>query len=220
MLRRDWLMDQIEMFAAALARIIFNRNIRNYDQARIEIDNVLSGMLRLDPVQVRQLSDQELIALLRKDEKTQADKALILAEVLYEEAEITEDESGFDDRVYALYCKIFCLYTEAFISDNRLLRSKYLAKTELLPGILAEQEPPLHVKYYLFRYYELTNNLARAEDTLYELLDADYPDMPAQGRAFYLRLMDKSDTELANGNLPRNEVEDGLAQMEKRLRKK
>ena len=56
---------------------------------------------------------------------------------------------------------------------------------------------------------------AQAEDLLYELLEAapGSKQMVVQGVSFYQRLLQKSNQELITGNLPRAEIEEGLAEL-------
>ncbi|HEV2660598.1 MAG TPA: DUF6483 family protein, partial [Ktedonobacteraceae bacterium] len=66
----------------------------------------------------------------------------------------------------------------------------------------------------LFAYYELSGQYARAEDTLFDLLETgNNREMVESGRAFYTRLLAKSDADLQAGNLARDEVDEGLAQL-------
>jgi Flp pilus assembly protein TadD len=67
----------------------------------------------------------------------------------------------------------------------------------------------------IFRYYEKTGRYAQAEDVLFEMLEANPSDsdLRASGAAFYARLKKKSPTDLAVGNLSRDEVEEGLEKL-------
>ena len=69
----------------------------------------------------------------------------------------------------------------------------------------------------LFRYLEERALYATAEDALYEWLDRNDPDAITEGIAFYERLLARSDVELADGNLPRAEVEDGRGELLQRI---
>jgi hypothetical protein len=75
---------------------------------------------------------------------------------------------------------------------------------------------PAHIKFKLFQYYELVGVYGKAEDILYELIEMKYSDILAEAKSFYLRLLDKSDQELIDGHLPREEVQEGLIQIEKK----
>ena len=66
----------------------------------------------------------------------------------------------------------------------------------------------------LFKYYKIIGMYAKAEDVLFSLMDKkediDCGSLKNKGIEFYKDLLNKSDDELQNGNLPRNEVEDSM----------
>ena len=65
----------------------------------------------------------------------------------------------------------------------------------------------------LILHYEREGAYADAEDMLFELIDAGHPELIPQGIELYERMLAKPDDELERGKLPRDEVEDGLAQL-------
>ncbi|MBO0783785.1 MAG: hypothetical protein J2P37_33660, partial [Ktedonobacteraceae bacterium] len=84
-----------------------------------------------------------------------------------------------------------------------------------LLAILEAYELPAIIKERLFAYHEQNGAYDKAENILFELLE-DMPgnqELRAQGLAFYTRLLQQSDADLAAGNLPRAEIEEGLAQL-------
>jgi hypothetical protein len=70
----------------------------------------------------------------------------------------------------------------------------------------------------LMRHYEQHGAFAKAEDALFDLLEAEPGNSDALefGIAFYERLRGQSDMALAKGNLPRQELEAGLAELRQR----
>jgi len=70
----------------------------------------------------------------------------------------------------------------------------------------------------LMQYYERIGNYAKAEDALFEILEADAtrPELLEFGRLFYQRLLNQNDDALSLGNLPRAEVQAGLAELDRR----
>jgi hypothetical protein len=71
----------------------------------------------------------------------------------------------------------------------------------------------------LMHHYERTGQFAKAEDALFDIIEA----APAHQQvlefalAFYERLQSQTTTALEAGNLPRAEVQAGLAQIRERL---
>jgi hypothetical protein len=70
----------------------------------------------------------------------------------------------------------------------------------------------------LMEHYEQTGQFGKAEDALFAILDGDVDHEVALnfGISFYERLLGKSDAQLADGNLPRNEVEASLQELRDR----
>jgi len=56
---------------------------------------------------------------------------------------------------------------------------------------------------------------AKAENALYAILDS-HAGFADEGRRFYERLLTKSDEQLAAGNLPREEVLEGMSNLHRR----
>jgi len=70
----------------------------------------------------------------------------------------------------------------------------------------------------LMEHYERTGQFGKAEDALFAILDGDVDNDLALtfGLSFYERLLGKSDAQLADGNLPRAEVEASLQELRDR----
>lgn len=75
----------------------------------------------------------------------------------------------------------------------------------------------LNAQMNLVSFSELAGDFAAAEDALFRVLKLVGPEprVLAHGRAMYGRLLALDDATLETGNLPRDEVEDSLAELEK-----
>ncbi len=103
-------------------------------------------------------------------------------------------------------------------------RSEIMDRPDFAPTVeafltgLRDSPLPLETGGLLMRHYEQAREFANAEDALFGILDA----APASvelldfGKLFYQRLLGLSDRVLAEGNLPRPEVQAGLAELERR----
>ncbi len=216
MIRKDYIMRLIEQFSSALMKIILHKETKEYTQALFEIDTAYKTLLGFDPEFVKAVPEDELVGMMTSGGSIDSNKCIILAELLREEAEIKELENRENDIILSLYIKSFYIFSEALLSDDRYRQQEYLEKIDKITGKIILYPLPDRIRFSLFCYYEHTGRFGKAEDMLYELIAVDYPDILAAGRSFYTRLLGKSDRELANGNLPRNEVREGLAQLEKR----
>jgi hypothetical protein len=208
----DYIMRLIEQFFLVLARILFKKNAQKYTEALSEIETSYKHLLGLDARQVHSLSYEELIEWLKMGGRFDAEKCLVLAALQKEEAEIHELAGRtLDDGLHTEYAKAFLLYREALQHDAGP-ESKWAQdemKTLVKKLDPARLTPPR--KFVLFRYHESAGEFGLAEDRLYELVKAGYPEIHNEGLAFYGRLLNKSDEELKAGNLPRGEVEEGLS---------
>ena len=138
----------------------------------------------------------------------------MLANLLQAEGDIYEglgknDESAMR-RLKALDIQLGILTNE----DPASTRAADSVRTLL--NHLEDYELSIRTKILLWRHFEQYGDFARAEDWMYEAMEDDTapPDMSQRAIAFYHRLLDQSDFDLVHGNLPRTEVEAGLAQVE------
>ena len=83
---------------------------------------------------------------------------------------------------------------------------------------LAGAPLPLATEARLMQHYERLGQFGRAEDALFAMLEQDpqNPGLAEFGLSFYERLLRQTDGNLESGNLPRAEVEAGLAELRER----
>ena len=89
---------------------------------------------------------------------------------------------------------------------------EFVPKVEMLKEALQSAPLSLRAHAMLMQHHERTGEFAKAENALFAMLDAE-PDNGAIvefGVGFYKRMLEQSNTALADGGLPRAEVEEGL----------
>jgi hypothetical protein len=208
----DYIMRLIEQFFLVLSRILFKKNTQKYAEALSETETAYKNLLGLDARQVHSLSFDELIGWLKMGGRFDAEKCLILAALLKEDAEIHELAGRpMDDGLHAEYAKAFFLYREAVREDESPESGRARSEMKWLVKKLDSSRLAPPRKLDLFRYHESAGEFGLAEDLLYELAKVRYPGIRKEGREFYRRLIAKSDGDLLEGNLPRKEVEEGMA---------
>lgn len=73
----------------------------------------------------------------------------------------------------------------------------------------------------IFQYYRITGRYSKAEDLLYSMINVssyiDKKRLIEEGNLFYKNILNKTDEELERGNLPRNEVLDGINELNKKM---
>ena len=140
-----------------------------------------------------------------------------IASMLKAEGEIYESQDNAAASYYryhkALYLFLTLILHEPFPADSDLYND-----IDTLINHLEDYELPATTKNQLFAYYEQSGNYGKAEDTLFDLLEnvhdvQQISSLRERGRAFYTRLHAKSDADLVVGNLSREEVEEGIAQL-------
>jgi hypothetical protein len=214
MLRNDYLMRLIEQFTRAIALISGFKKARDYKKALSEIQDTVQQIFGVDAEFINTVPEEDLLILLKVDGKIDPDRAVMIAALQGIMGEIYEARNDPDSRYFA-YLKSLTLYLEVFIHDGDTVLSEYLSEIEPLIGKLADYELPYPTKLRLWRYYEKTGNYSKAEDWLYELMDdvECESDLVSRGVSFYEHLLTKDDPALAAGNLPREEVEEGLTRL-------
>ena len=102
---------------------------------------------------------------------------------------------------------------ESLQRNPKIVKDNYIDKIQLIIKKIIDYELPVHIRFKLFQYYEIINNYAKAEDLIIELIEID-PVFKREAVEFYERLIQKSDDDLLTGNLPREEVLEGLTSLE------
>jgi hypothetical protein len=222
MIRRDYILAMIERFAQMLDRIRGEIGGRNHAEATVLLDQAFQELVGAGPDAVARLTDTELLALLTRDEPTQTlrHKALLLVALLQEAGRLrAAAQPPREAEARACWIKALDLLLNIHLQDTDFEFPEFVPKIEMLRQQLADTPLPLRTLAALWRSYERTGAYGSAEDALFALLEAE-PDNTAlrtEAVAFYERLLRESDASLDAGNLPRSEVQAGLAQVRERL---
>lgn len=214
MAREDYLMRVIRQFVQALVHVRALRAGRQ-DYAALDVIRQTAGQLLDLPETARTtLSLREVVAQLPANELSPAsrDKRIALATLLAEAGSIYTAQNRLDDR-YACYLQSLHLILGAVLQDPAQPLPEHAPAVETLAAALASYSLPFATNARLMQYYEQAGAYAKAEDVLYAMRAAEPGNLTtrALGRAFYHRLLRQPDEALRAGNLPRDEVEEGLA---------
>jgi hypothetical protein len=140
--------------------------------------------------------------------------AIVLKKILHlkQEGKIDEAEteiSNIGKTLLGLDIDFLNKFTEYRQND-------FFKKITFLTDKLIEYEMPARLQYKLMQYYEMIGDYAEAENILFHLIDNGGIEIVKEGLQFYNRLLAKTDDELKKGNLPRNEIEEGLLALKKK----
>ena len=217
MIRRDYIVRMIQEFAEALARIRALKNGEQLGEASLLTETEFKRITGLDSESVLKLSETELLARLMQSEPLHAvrEKMFFLTTLLKETGDIAAAEGRVDES-RACYLKGLHLLLDSLARGDGFEQPEFVPKVELFVGAL--DELPTHTDVLLMEHYERIGQFGKAEDCLFAILEADPKNQAVLefGISFYERLLGHSDVRLADGNLPRAEVEAGLAELRAR----
>lgn len=215
MMQKDYLLRIAAELASVLTAILGFRQTKQYQAALDLIDQVFKQTLGFGSDLINSVPDETLLAMLTSFNTLDIEKCLLVATLLNAEGDIYLDQSDFDTSYYR-YLKSLYLFLEVLLNYSNANDPDILSHIEELLSKLEDYELPVELKINLFRYYERTGRYSQAEDTLFEVIEADHNDNQAatdileQGIAFYQRLLKKKDPDLVAGNFSREKAQVGL----------
>jgi hypothetical protein len=219
MIRRDYILRMIEEFAKAIARIRALKKDRQLEEASVLTEEEFKRITGLDSESLLKLTETELLARLIQGDSFHAvrEKMFFLTTLLKEAGDIAAAEDR-EEESRACYLKGLHLLLDSLARGDSFEQPEFVPKVDLFVAALAGAELPTQTSAFLMQHYERTGQFAKAEDALFAILSAEPSNAAAVdfGISFYERLLGRSDAELAEGNLPRNEVESGLEELRQR----
>lgn len=216
MIRRDYLLRQIEDFVAALAKLAGLSREGQWPEASAVAGSQFQALAGAEAGELVRLSDAELLARLIRGEPTQfvENKILMLATLFKANGDILAGQGeALESHLY--YLKGLHLLLESVSRNGVARRPDFLPSIDAFLLALADSPLPLPTSVMLMRHFEEIGEFAKAEDILFGLLEAEpsNADLLDFGTVFYQRLLPLTDRALAAGNLPRAEVNAGLAEL-------
>jgi hypothetical protein len=217
MINKDYILRLVEKFGRYLAIILQLRQYNRYEEALIYIDDLLLKTTGFTSRFINSLSEEMLLKTFSPLGTLNVEACLWTALLLKAEGEIYEDQQNTDESYYR-YLKALHLMLAALLHEPVAADTDFYATASELLTRLADYELPVATQSLLFAYYEHSGQYAKAEDTLFEMLETGGADQNTieRGAAFYRRLLARSESDLAAGNFSREEAEEGLAQMKRK----
>jgi hypothetical protein len=131
MIHRDYIMRMMELFVRALAKICLLTEQRQYDEALAEIDRTGELFFGKDFKLYKILSEADLFRLLTSDGMLDANRCLVLAELLKAEGEILEDQNEVEAS-WSRYLRSLSLFLEAVLNNKLLETEENFSKIDIL----------------------------------------------------------------------------------------
>lgn len=216
MFRRDYIIKMVEEFVRMLTRIREETTEGQFAEAGEDLDEAFAKLMGAKADEICELSDTELLARLTQGGPTQSvpDKIRLLVALL-QQAGLLHAAENREEQANVCWCKALNLLLNLQMDDHDFELQQFIPTVDLLRNQLRDAPLPLTTLAALWRHYERIGGYAHAEDALFSLLEAqpDNPELLAEAKAFYQRLLRQSDIALEDGNLPREEVSAGLAEL-------
>lgn len=219
MLKRNLTAELVGKFNEALAKIKEYREEGKNEEALIVIDNTLKDLFRLGFKFFNSFSDENLIDMVKTDGTINADKCIMMAKLLEEDAEILEDLGNSDESFY-IYLKSLNLFLEAFLNkDEDCDLQGFFSDIDIIIEKICDYKVPVILQNKMIDYYIKTKNYDKAENILYEILEENdfNKNLLEKGISFYEELLNKDDEDLENGNLSKEEIIESLSSLKKKL---
>ena len=219
MIRQDYILRMIEEFMQVLSRIAFLKRGQLWQEADGVLDAEFQRLVSAGAEAVSQMSETELLAKLIQGGPTQVvhHKALLLTTLLKEAGDLALEQNRLAES-RTCFLKGLHLLLEALAGAEALALPDFVPKVEVFLNALQDSPLPMDTQARLMQHYERLGEFGKAEDTLFALLEAEpnEPRLLEFGITFYQRLKSQSDDSLGAGNLPRAELNAGLAELERR----
>jgi hypothetical protein len=216
MIQRDYILRMIEELRRVLAAIMEHREQGRWQEVEGTVDEQFRKLVGVGASEAARLTETDLTARLMGGEATHVvrDKLLFLIR-LFKEA---GDAAMAQDRVdqgRELLLKGLDLLVGVNWGEEPSGQADFAPPVEAFTGALADRPLPPRTLAMLMHHYERIGDFAKAEDALFGLLDAapGSAEVLDWAVAFYERLQGRSDAALAAGNLPRPELDAGLAEV-------
>jgi hypothetical protein len=210
MVKTDYIIRIIEQFANFLWAIIFNKKAQNYDLALKKIEETYNGLLHLNANKLKNLSSIEIIKNNTYKNVLDKDNIEIISNLLFEEADIIERKDGLNIVSFEYYKKSMELF---FVLFNENETKNFQKNIDEIITKLVNYEIDSEMEYKIYKYYVKRKLYGKAEDKLYQLLENNYQNIKDEIKMFYMKLLERDDSDLENGNLPRNEIINGIKEL-------
>jgi len=212
MFQRDYILRMIQELTEMIANVSGLKKQQKQELAFSEIDDLLGRFFRMNSKLLNALSDKDILSMFSTNGFLEAEKVLVLAQVLREEGSLHQS-LGNEEEAVRRYRKGLQLALGVSVWEERPSDLCIQAIRRLLEA-LQDYELPVSVLERLVGHYVKIQEYAAAEDCLFELADnqdADREALAETGKSFYDKLLERPLEELEQGGLPYAEVLEGRA---------
>jgi tetratricopeptide (TPR) repeat protein len=223
MFQRDYILRMIEQMAYFIHTVLGLKQAGHYQEAMVTVNHALEGMIGTDVSGSDALAAEEIAGRVRfllseyTDPEATGRHLVIIATLFREAGDLLtfQGEAAQADRcrIKALQLYLISAVDEAHASDEAA------RSVDPLVALLDSYEFPESTKDRLWRFYERVGQYAKAEDWLFELLEAA-PDSASrhaiadEAAGFFDRLASLDDDQLRFASFSRDEIDAGREHVE------
>jgi Family of unknown function (DUF6483) len=216
MSQRDYILRIAQELGSVLAQVLYNRQIEDYAAAHKLIDEQSKQIYGMGIGFMRSVPEETLLSMLSSFDTLDTEKCWLLAILLKAEGDIYWDQDSAGESYYS-YIRSLNLFLEVSLFGTANTDNNIVPEIDELLSRLSVYDLPGRSELLLFRYFEHIHQYARAEDLLFEMLEASdsNEDALAYGTSFYQHLLKKGDASLSTYNFSKKRALKGLSQLEK-----
>ncbi|REK71463.1 DUF6483 family protein [Paenibacillus paeoniae] len=216
MFQRDYFMRMIGQMTEALGQVLGLRKQMKQEEALLVLDELLDKHFRLSSKLIRSLSDEDLINIMTTNGVVDTDHLQAIA-ILMKQEGVLHGELGREAECYEMYVRSLRLFVHLSLMGAEPTIVEPGEQINELLELLSAYELPSPAKRLLMEWHEADGRYDLTENMMYELLEAKTIS-PEEASAIYRRLLGLSDEALAAGGLPREEIRQGMADLESALK--
>ncbi|MCB0282002.1 MAG: hypothetical protein KDF60_05425 [Calditrichaeota bacterium] len=209
MIERDFIKRLIQQLAQVLAEIIFHKKNKDWQKAQMVIDVAGKQLLGLNPDLRDSLDGETLKEMFSYNNQIDHEKCLTLAMLFAEQANVYKNTKQSDTLFTSVLKKSIILFNSAF-QNKEMLQKESRQSAVYVCDELSVFDLDADILLEMHILYTYVGALSKAEDTLYLLQQKGLKDINLIAENFYSGLLKKNDNELQKGNLPRDEILDGI----------
>jgi len=211
MFENDYILRMINQLVQTIIRIFQKIESEKIDEAYLDMHAACRRFLGLELDFLLSLSNQDLINIFGKDGEIDSEKCYIIAQLFFFEASIRDKKNDISSE--GLHNRALELFLKSIPGIDKALKDDALSTIDRILLKTGEQRLSKNIYKLLIPYHEDKGEFGKAEDCIFELAETGCEDALQIGESFYSSVLDRSDTELEQGNLSRIEAEEGLKEL-------
>jgi hypothetical protein len=205
-------MRLIEQITAAMAKILLGKETKHAAEVEQDLQSASMTWVGLDYRTLRCLPNDSILDILSPGGNLNAAKCHAVVQLLLTEARLHERWNR-NAEALSLYVRSLDLMLTSYERLEERLKDEMDRSIEQAVSSLTQYGMPVELTRKLILHYERVGQYARAEDCLFDLVDAGDKSARSIGETFYASLLEKRNSELRRGNLSRSEVAEGIREL-------